>query len=101
MDDLADGILHLLQLESPPDWANIGSGEEVSIRRLAELVAETVGYTGAIVNDLSKPDGTPRKLSDISTIRSTGWEPKVLLRDGLKSAYQDFLSSLSQGVLRE
>lgn len=101
VDDLADGILHLLQLESPPDWANIGSGQEVSIRQLAELVAETVGYTGAIVNDLSKPDGTPRKLSDISTIRGTGWEPKVLLRDGLKSAYQDFLSSLRQGVLRE
>ena len=100
VDDLADGILHLLQLDNPPDLVNIGSGEEISIRGVAELVAETVGFTGRIVNDLSKPDGTPRKLSDISLIRSTGWSPKISLRDGLASAYQDFLRELGSEQLR-
>ena len=100
VDDLADGILHLLQLNNPPDLVNIGSGEEISIRGVAELVAETVGYNGRIVNDLSKPDGTPRKLSDISLIRSTGWSPKISLRDGVASAYQDFLRELGSEQLR-
>lgn len=100
VDDLADGILHLLQLDNPPDLVNIGSGEEISIRGVAELVAETVGYNGRIVNDLSKPDGTPRKLSDISLIRSTGWSPKISLRDGVASAYQDFLRELGSEQLR-
>ncbi len=100
VDDLADGILHLLQLDNPPDLVNIGSGEETSIRGVAELVAETVGFNGRIVNDLSKPDGTPRKLSDISLIRSTGWSPKISLRDGLASAYQDFLRELGSEQLR-
>ena len=100
VDDLADGILHLLQLDNPPDLVNIGSGEETSIRGVAELVAETVGFNGKIVNDLSKPDGTPRKLSDISLIRSTGWSPKISLRDGLASAYQDFLRELGSEQLR-
>ena len=100
VDDLADGILHLLQLDNPPDLVNIGSGEETSIRGVAELVAETVGFNGKIVNDLSKPDGTPRKLSDISLIRSTGWSPKISLRDGLASAYQDFLRELDSEQLR-
>ena len=100
VDDLADGILHLLQLDNPPDLVNIGSGDEISIRGVAELVAETVGFKGRIVNDLSKPDGTPRKLSDISLIRSTGWSPKISLRDGLASAYQDFLRELASEQLR-
>ncbi len=100
VDDLADGILHLLQLDKPPDLVNIGSGAEISIRGVAEIVAETVGFNGKIVNDLSKPDGTPRKLSDISLIRSTGWSPKISLRDGLASAYQDFLRELGSEQLR-
>ena len=100
VDDLASGILHLLQLPDPPDLVNIGSGEETSIRSVAELIAEITGFRGRIINDLSMPDGTPRKLSDISLIKSTGWSPKISLRDGLTAAYQDFLSELRQERLR-
>jgi len=98
VDDLASGILHLLQLSDPPDLVNIGSGEEISIRGVAELIAEVVGFRGHILTDTSMPDGTPRKLSDISLIKSTGWSPKISLRAGLKSAYQDFLNELEKGV---
>lgn len=91
VDDLADGILHLLNLDSPPNLVNIGSGSEISIRDLASLVAETVGFQGQILTDPTKPDGTPRKLSDISLIQKSGWEPKIELPDGLKSAYKSFL----------
>lgn len=100
VDDLAAGILHLLGLADPPDLVNIGSGEEISILDLARLVAGTVGYTGQITHDLSKPDGTPRKLSDISRIRQTGWSPQIPLSAGLQSAYQDFLKSASERTLR-
>lgn len=100
VDDLASGILHLLQLPNPPDLVNIGSGEEISIRGVAELIKEIIGFHGRIINDLSKPDGAPRKLSDISLIRSTGWSPKISLRDGLTAAYQDFLSELKHERLR-
>jgi GDP-L-fucose synthase len=100
VDDLAAGIVHLLELEDPPDLVNIGSGQEISIRGLAELIAETVGFQGSITTDPSMPDGTPRKLSDISLIRSTGWQPEIPLRDGLRGAYQDFLSALQSGQLR-
>lgn len=100
VDDLAAGILHLLQLDSPPDLVNIGSGEEISIRGVAELIAEVTGYHGQIITDPSKPDGTPRKLSDISLIKSTGWSPKISLRNGIASAYQDFQNELNQQQLR-
>ncbi len=100
VDDLASGILHLLQLPDPPDLVNVGTGEEISIRGVAELIAEIVGFRGRIMNDLSMPDGTPRKLSDISLIKSTGWSPKVSLRDGLAGAYRDFLNELSAEQLR-
>lgn len=100
VDDLASGILHLLQLPNPPDLVNIGSGEEISIRGVAEMIKEIIGFHGRIINDLSKPDGAPRKLSDISLIRSTGWSPKISLRDGLTAAYQDFLSELKHERLR-
>jgi GDP-L-fucose synthase len=100
VDDLAAGILHLLELADPPDLVNIGSGQEITIRGVAELVAEVIGYTGRIENDLSKPDGTPRKLSDISLIRSTGWAPQISLKAGLADAYQDFLKATSSQQLR-
>ncbi|MCH2200476.1 MAG: GDP-L-fucose synthase [Fuerstiella sp.] len=98
--DIAEGILHLLSLNEPPDLVNIGTGKEVSIRQLAELVAEIVGYRGSITTDTSKPDGTPRKLSDVRLIQSTGWFPKIGLRDGISSAYTAFLNELSQQALR-
>jgi GDP-L-fucose synthase len=100
VDDLASGVVHLLTLESPPDLVNIGSGKEISIRGVAELVAEVVGYHGCIENDLTKPDGTPRKLSDISLIRATGWSPRISLRDGLAAAYKDFLDESAAYQLR-
>ena len=100
VDDLAAGILHLLNLDSPPNLVNIGSGSEISIRDLASLVAKTVGFQGEILTDPTKPDGTPRKLSDISTIRNTGWQPKIELPQGLKSAYDAFLNEQQAQTLR-
>lgn len=92
VDDLAQGCLHLLREESPPDWVNLGTGVDCTIRQLAETVAEVVGYTGTIQWDSSKPDGTPRKLMDVSRLLSTGWQPHISLREGLAAAYEDFLS---------
>lgn len=100
VDDLADACVFLLSVENPPDLVNLGSGEEISIRALGELVAETVGYTGKIVFDPSKPDGTPRKLCDTSLLRSLGWTPKIGLRRGLASTYRDFLRESAAGTLR-
>lgn len=73
----------------------------MTIRQAAELVAETVGFTGRIVQDTAKPDGSPRKLLDISRLRATGWAPKITLRDGLRDAYQHFLADQAAGNLRE
>ena len=100
VDDLAAGICHLLTLENPPDLVNIGSGQEISILNLARLVAETIGFEGQITTDPSKPDGTPRKLSDISRIKATGWEHKIGLSDGLKTAYDSFLNAIQNETLR-
>ncbi len=100
VDDLAGGILHLLKTEDPPDLVNIGSGQEVSILELAGLVSRVVGYEGTIETDPSKPDGTPRKLSDIGLIRSLGWSPQISLADGLRSAYAEFLKEVQHQTLR-
>jgi GDP-L-fucose synthase len=100
VDDLADACVHLLGLENPPDWVNVGVGEDVSIRELGELVAATVGYTGAIRQDPSKPDGTPRKLLDVSQLRATGWEASVDLKSGLHRAYECFLEEDRRGERR-
>jgi GDP-L-fucose synthase len=100
VDDLAAGIMHLLSLDDPPDLINIGSGEEISILGLAETIAQTVGFTGAIDTDPSRPDGTMRKLSDISRIRDTGWAPQISLLEGLGSAYDSFLQETNNNTLR-
>lgn len=100
VDDLAAGIIHLLNLENPPDLVNIGSGEEITIRAVAELIADITGFQGRIEQNLSMPDGTPRKLSDISRIRSTGWSPRISLQDGLTSAYREFLKEYANETLR-
>jgi len=93
VDDLATACFHLLDMDQPPDWVNVGTGEDLTILELAQLVANTVGFTGNILTDPSQPDGTPRKLLDISKIKATGWQPSITLRDGLASAYQDFRAS--------
>jgi GDP-L-fucose synthase len=100
VDDLAAACFHLLGLENPPDWVNVGVGDDLTILELARLVAETVGYSGEILTDPSKPDGTPRKLMDVARIKSTGWAPVIDFRDGLAAAYQDFLSKLESGEAR-
>ena len=100
-DDAADGIMHLLQLESPPDWVNLGCGVDISIRDLARLVMKTVGFEGKLTFDASKPDGTPRKLTDISKITATGWAPKIAIEEGVAMAYQSFLDEQAAGTFRE
>ncbi len=100
VDDLAAACCHLLELDSPPDWVNVGVGEDVTILELARLVAQTVGFTGEIHTDPSKPDGTPRKLLDTHKIQATGWNPTIPLTDGLAGAYQDFLGHLAAGNAR-
>lgn len=100
-DDAAAGILHLLQLESPPDWVNLGCGIDISIGDLARLVMKAVGYEGELTFDASKPDGTPRKLTDISKITATGWAPRIAIEEGVSMAYQSFLDEQAAGTLRE
>jgi GDP-L-fucose synthase len=99
-DDAAAGILHLLELDNPPDWVNLGCGVDISIGDLARLVKEVVGFEGALTFDTTKPDGTPRKLTDISRIRSTGWAPKIPMDAGVALAYQSYLSEQASGSMR-
>jgi GDP-L-fucose synthase len=94
VDDLADACLFLLENYDDPQTINVGVGEDVTIRELAELVARVVGYTGAIGNDLSKPDGTPRKLLDVSRLRALGWKPATDLERGVASTYAWYLEHL-------
>ncbi|MEL6545579.1 MAG: GDP-L-fucose synthase [Myxococcota bacterium] len=84
----------MLQTETEPPLINIGVGSDVSIRELAELVAEVVGYTGELQWDTSKPDGTPRKLLDVSRLEKAGWRAKVSLRDGIGRAYRAYLETV-------
>lgn len=100
VDDLAAGLVHLIGLSDPPDWVNVGTGEDIRIGDLAKLVAETVGYSGEIIQDTTKPDGTPLKRTDISQIAATGWQPTIGLADGLKETYQDYLGAVDDSVLR-
>ena len=102
VDDMAEASLHVLELDKPTYEAhtqprlshiNVGSGEDISIRELAELVGRVVGFDGRIEQDLTKPDGMPRKLMDVGVLKSLGWEPRVELEEGLALAYRDFLTS--------
>lgn len=90
VDDLAAGLLYLLQLETPPDLVNIGSGDDISIGELAHLIAEVTGFKGEILNDTSKPDGTPVKRMDTTIINRLGWTPAIGLKEGLAATYEDF-----------
>ena len=100
VDDLARGVLFLLELEEPPDWVNLGTGIDHSIEEIAELVKQTVGFKGDIHKDETKPDGMPVKRLDVSLINSLGWRAKTALQEGLPLAYEDFLSGLSAGTTR-
>ncbi|MDQ8188845.1 GDP-L-fucose synthase family protein [Roseibacillus persicicus] len=100
VDDLAQACVHLLNQDNPPDWVNVGTGEDLEIISLAKLVAETVGYQGEVTTDPSKPDGTPRKLLNVENMKRMGWSPQIDLRSGLAMAYEDFLSGLNVGSTR-
>ncbi len=89
-DDLADALFFLMQEYNEPGFINIGTGEDIEIRELALLIKEIVGYEGEIRHDLDKPDGTPRKLLDISKLREKGWKEKISLEDGIKKVVDDF-----------
>ena len=88
VDDLADACLYLMDHYSGNEFFNVGSGKEITIFELAEMVKKVTGYQGKIVMDSSKPDGTPRKLTDISRLKAMGWEPKIDLEEGLKQTYE-------------
>lgn len=100
VDDLADACAFLLGQANPPDWINVGSGVDVTIRELTETVAAAVGYTGRIVWDASKPDGTPRKLMDGSRLAGLGWRARIELAEGVGQTYASFLAEQAAGTLR-
>ena len=87
-DDLADAVLFLMENYNDSEIVNVGCGEDQTIRVLAETISEVVGYSGSLVFDSSRPDGTPQKMLDISKIRVLGWRPEITLKNGLKQVYQ-------------
>lgn len=93
VDDLADACLFLLEKYDSPEIVNIGRGEDVTIRELAETICEVLGFKGELDFDTSKPDGTPRKLLDMTKLFGLGWRPKIPLREGIREAYACFLQS--------
>lgn len=95
-DDLADACVFLMENYDDLQFVNIGVGEDVSIRDLAQLIKEVVGFEGQLEFDSSKPDGTPRKLMDVSKLNRLGWKAKTDLKDGIRLAYQDFLQNYNE-----
>lgn len=96
VDDLADALLFLMQHYNSKDFINVGTGEETSIKELALTIKAVVGYTGALEFDPSRPDGTPRKLLDITKLKSLGWEPKTPLKEGIEKTYAWFIEHHNQ-----
>ena len=95
VDDLAKAVEFLINNEISEDLLNVGSGKEISIIKLAELIKETIGYSGNLIFDDSMPDGNPRKLIDSTKIMEMGWEPKVGLKEGVRLSYDSFLEDIS------
>ena len=93
VDDLADACFFLLENYSSPEIVNIGCGEDVSIKELAETVCEVLGFQGSLVFDASKPDGTPRKLMNVGRLLALGWKPRIGLKEGIRDAYEWFLKN--------
>jgi GDP-L-fucose synthase len=100
VDDLADALVHLLDVVDADDWINVGTGRDLSIIELAHLVADVVGFKGTIETDPSRPDGTPIKCTDVSRLSRTGWTAKIDLVDGLKQTFECYLSETEHGLLR-
>ena len=89
VDDLADACIYLMQNYDEAGFVNIGTGKDLTIMELANLIKKIVGYNGSIVNDPSKPDGTPRKLMDVSKLKNLGWQSSVTLEEGIKKVYEE------------
>jgi len=100
VDDLARALLFLLEQENPPDWVNVGSGQELTIRELAEAVRKAVGVDCELRFDTTKPDGPPRKLCDTSRIRGLGWSPRIGLDEGLSRTVAEFREEVASGRVR-
>jgi GDP-L-fucose synthase len=96
VDDCASACLHLLEKYDSPEIINVGCGEDISIRELAELICDVVGFDGELSWDKTKPDGTPRKLLDVSKLRALGWAPSIPLRDGIARTYDWFLKNVAK-----
>jgi Nucleoside-diphosphate-sugar epimerases len=92
-DDLADACVYLMRHYNEPGFVNIGTGEDIPIKELALMIKDIVGYTGAIEHDLTKPDGTPRKLMDVQKLHSLGWKAKIGLREGIEGVYHQYAQS--------
>ena len=95
MDDLADAVVYLLQNYDAEPIVNVGWGEDVTIRELAELIVSVIDYSGRLIFDTSKPDGTPRKLLDVQRLHGLGWRPKIALRPGIEQTYRWFRENLA------
>lgn len=93
VDDLADACVFLMRRWERPDIINVGVGEDVSIAELADLVRSVVGYEGDVVYDITRPDGTPRKLLDVSRITQLGWQARTPLREGVEATYRWFVET--------
>ena len=98
VDDMADACVHLMKTYSAAGMVNIGVGEDISIAEFARLVADAVGYAGMIRFDTTRPDGTPQKLLDVSRLTALGWRARTSLKDGIKLAYQAYLSETKQAA---
>lgn len=96
VDDLAEGLIHLMKNYSEEIHVNIGTGEDIEIRELAEMIKTIVGYNGRIVNDISKPDGTPRKLLNVDRLHRSGWKHSTYLEDGIKKVYEWYIEEKKQ-----
>lgn len=99
VDDLADACLFLMQHYNDEDIINVGTGKDISIRELAELIAEITGFSGEIVFDTSKPDGTPRKLLNVSRLWAMGWRPKIGLREGIEETYHWYVAHYAEKAM--
>jgi GDP-L-fucose synthase len=96
VDDLADACVHLMRTYESPELVNVGVGDDVTIRELAETIRDIVGFTGDLTWDTSKPDGTPRKLLDVSRLAALGWKAKIGLRDGIEQTYRWYRESVAK-----
>jgi GDP-L-fucose synthase len=96
VDDMADAVVYAFENQLPDNLYNIGTGTDLTIKELAEMIQRTVGHTGEVIWDSSKPDGTPRKLMDVSKMTNAGWKAKIGLEEGVRETYQWFLENVEK-----